>query len=409
MKTKLLVTAVISMMAYAGALMAADEAKPEQKPDAAPAAAPKADAPKTDDKAADEAKAPSFESMLASLPDPVATIGDGKISRQDVADELQPMANMMKKRGGRDITPEIFDLAVRQTVDDMINRAVLIDMAKAEGVPLLTPEDKKVDDKLAEIKKQFNSEDDYKKILQEQGIGEKDLRKRIAVGLTIEDLIEKKIKASIKDEDVEKFYRENQETMFKNPEMVEASHILLKIEEPAKEALDKMDDEQKKKAVDEAKAKALAKAKEILAKVKQGEDFSKLAKENSACPSGKEGGSLGKFPKGRMVKQFEDAAFALKPGEVSEVVETQFGYHIIKTTAKDEAGTVPLEKVKDDIRKQLVGQKMQKELEENKEKAKIKILLPPPKEGALPMELGKPGKDGADDEDDDEGGEDEED
>lgn len=71
-------------------------------------------------------------------------------------------------------------------------------------------------------------------------------------------------------------------------------------------------------------------AESALNRIKQGEDFAKIAKRVSQCPSSKKGGNLGKFGKGKMVKEFEDAAFALQKGEISPIVKTQFGYHIIK-------------------------------------------------------------------------------
>lgn len=71
-------------------------------------------------------------------------------------------------------------------------------------------------------------------------------------------------------------------------------------------------------------------AESALNRIKQGEDFAKIAKRVSRCPSSKKGGNLGKFGKGKMVKEFEDAAFALQKGEISPIVKTQFGYHIIK-------------------------------------------------------------------------------
>lgn len=86
---------------------------------------------------------------------------------------------------------------------------------------------------------------------------------------------------------------------------IRASHILVKTEEEAKK---------------------------LLEEIKNGADFAKLASEHSMCPSGREGGDLRFFGRGMMVKPFEDAAFALKKGEVSEPVETQFGWHLIKLT-----------------------------------------------------------------------------
>jgi peptidyl-prolyl cis-trans isomerase C len=145
---------------------------------------------------------------------------------------------------------------------------------------------------------------------------------------------------------------------------VRASHILLGVDASA--------------SADE-KQKAKTKAEDILKKVKAGEDFAKLAKDNSTCPSSAQGGDLGFFGKGQMVPAFEQAAFSLKTGDVSEVVETQFGYHIIKLTEKKEAETVKLDEVKDRISDYLKNQKMQKAVTDFlngvKGNSKVEILL----------------------------------
>ncbi|RMG00548.1 MAG: hypothetical protein D6726_11095 [Nitrospirae bacterium] len=146
-------------------------------------------------------------------------------------------------------------------------------------------------------------------------------------------------KIKVSEEDMKQYYKANAE-QFKKPEEVKARHILIKVKRDASE--------------DEKKA-ARKKAEEILSKIKKGEDFASLAEKFSDDPgSAKRGGDLGFFSRGRMVKPFEDAAFSLKPGEVSGIVETRFGYHIIKVEEKKPASIQPFEAVKDTIKNELI-------------------------------------------------------
>ncbi len=101
-------------------------------------------------------------------------------------------------------------------------------------------------------------------------------------------------------------------------------------------------------------------AEDLLGRLKAGEDFAELAKEYSTCPSAAEGGNLGTFGRGQMVQEFEDAAFALKPGELSDIVETEFGYHIIESLNRIEE-MEPFEAVKDDLLEMLKQMKIREE------------------------------------------------
>jgi peptidyl-prolyl cis-trans isomerase C len=146
-------------------------------------------------------------------------------------------------------------------------------------------------------------------------------------------------KITIPDNEIKTYY-ETHPDEFKTPEMVKASHILIKVD-PSKSA--------------DEKNTARAKAEDLLKKIKAGEDFSKLASEKSDDTNSKlKGGDLGFLPKGKTVKQFDDVAFSLKPGEISGVVETQFGYHIIKVEEKKAASTEPYESVKEKISQKLL-------------------------------------------------------
>jgi peptidyl-prolyl cis-trans isomerase D len=140
--------------------------------------------------------------------------------------------------------------------------------------------------------------------------------------------------------EVEKYYRDN-EPQYTTPEQVRASHILLKTE-----------------GKDEAAVKAQAEA--LLAQVKAGADFAALAKQKSEDEVSKaQGGDLDYFGRGRMVKEFEDVAFALPVGQVSDVVKSSFGFHIIKVTDRKPETRRPLDEVRQQITEQLAGERAQ--------------------------------------------------
>jgi peptidyl-prolyl cis-trans isomerase C len=162
-------------------------------------------------------------------------------------------------------------------------------------------------------------------------------------------------KITVSDSEVKEYYDKHKDE-YKTPEMVKARHILVKVDPTASA---------------EDKKKGLEKAEDILSRIKAGQDFAKLAAEFSDDPGSKSnGGELGGlFPRGRMVKPFEDAAFSLKPGEVSGIVETQFGYHIIKAEEKKEPGTEPFEKAKDRTRQKLIQEQSKIKVNEFIEKA----------------------------------------
>lgn len=198
---------------------------------------------------------------------------------------------------------------------------------------------------------QFGGEEALKESLKTYNVGIEDIKKDIETYLktlkVMEDYIE------IKDEDVKTYFEENK-AQFGTPEQVEASHILVEDE---------------------------ATAKEVLAKVNAGEDFAKLAKEYSTDTlSAEKGGALGFFGPGKMVPEFEEAAFAMQPGEVSKApVKTDNGYHIIKVTDKKEAVEPTFENSEKEARKLLLEERINTEypkwLDEKKSEYKIEKTL----------------------------------
>ncbi|SUY45597.1 peptidil-prolyl cis-trans isomerase [Clostridium putrefaciens] len=148
----------------------------------------------------------------------------------------------------------------------------------------------------------------------------------------------------ITDEEIALFYAENG-NMFKEEESVSAKHILVD---------------------------SLEKAKKIEEEMANGLSFEDAAKKHSSCPSSQNGGDLGNFTRGKMVPEFEEAAFKLNVGEISGPVQTQFGYHIIKTEQKSEPKVKPLEEVRDIIKENLFQEKQNKKYMDMTEELKIK-------------------------------------
>jgi peptidyl-prolyl cis-trans isomerase C len=155
-------------------------------------------------------------------------------------------------------------------------------------------------------------------------------------------------KSGINDDSMRKHYNDHKGD-FMAPETVTASHILVKTE-------------------DEAKA--------VLAELKQGKDFAELAKQKSTGPSGPKGGALGSFERGRMVPEFENVAFAMQAGDISEPVKTRFGWHVIKVTERTAGQQKSFDEARDDIRQTLVSDYIQSVLKELSDKAAVEIKDP---------------------------------
>jgi peptidyl-prolyl cis-trans isomerase C len=234
-------------------------------------------------------------------------------------------------------------------------------VAKKVNVP-----DADVDGKVAQVRGQFPNEQAFTAALAERQITPDKLKAEIKQQLQAMKLVETEIgpTVTVTDADVSDFYTKNPDK-FQEPEAVHAAHILIRNPENADDA---------------AKKKARTEAQSVLAQIKKGGDFAALAKQHSQDPgSAANGGDLGFVPKGQTVPAFEQAAFALKPGQISGVVESPFGFHIIKLIAHRDGRAVPLQEVKAQIEQFLKQQKMQEKtaayVEKLKAKAKVEILM----------------------------------
>ena len=301
---------------------------------------------------------PAEALIKSTLSDPVAKVGDAVITRA----ELQQAMKVLASQQGGEIPAEAMKQLEPNTLEQLIAAEVLYQAASKQEMKDL---DKQVDFRIAQGKGKFTSMTEYEAALKASGMTEADLIKLVRKDVVINNFVEKEVvsKVSVSDADAKKFYDENS-AQFKKDAQVKASHILIGVEPSA--------------SADEKK-KAKEKAESVLKDIKAGKDFAELAKASSTCPSKEQGGDLGFFGKGQMVKPFEDAAFGLKKDEVSGVVETQFGYHVIKLTDKKEAETVPFDEVKEKIVNFLKNQKIQKGVQElvaaQRDKVKVEKLL----------------------------------
>lgn len=230
--------------------------------------------------------------------------------------------------------------------------------AKAEELKIL-PSEEEVEKSYKELMDTLKADEEYMKNLEKVGIDEAFLKEQSKKDLTWQNYKANFDKtASVSDEEIQKYYDENKESFYRDE--AKASHILIS-------TLDENDKELSKEKKEEAKKKA----EDILKRAKSGEEFATLAKEYSEDPgSASKGGDLGYFPKGQMVKEFEDAVFALKVGEISDIVESEYGYHIIKLTDRiDEQTTV--EDNKDDIKAKLLEEKYTSSIKKLSEEAKV--------------------------------------
>ena len=298
-------------------------------------------------------------------PMPVATVNDVTITQQNFDFELQQTIGQMAQRGQM-IGEETLPMIRQSVLNRMIDEELLYQDSQAKGIAV---PDQRIADELAGIKSRFPSEAEYQTTLTALNMSEDELKIKIGRGLAIQQLIGTlTTDIQVTDEEKKAFYDGNP-AMFQTPEQVRARHILIKVAPEADEA---------------QKKEALQKIKDLQKKVKGGEDFAALAEANSEGPSSAKGGDLGYFSRGQMVKPFEEVAFALQTGEVSDIVETRFGYHLIKVTERREAGTVPFEDAKDrvgqNIRKDKEGQVVRSHLEGLRAKAQIEIqpVNPPP-------------------------------
>jgi len=276
--------------------------------------------------------------------DKAATVNGTVITQAELDDQMKIVIDRLRGSGRfPDVTQ--LDQIRSQVLENLIARELLYQESQKKGIKI---SQEAVNEQLISLKTQFPNEVEFNNALTRMNLNEASIKEKLERDLALKKLIEDEVapKVTVSDSDIRAFYENNPET-FKQPERVKASHILIKVDPQADAA---------------QKAEAQKKIDLVQAKLQKGEDFGALAKEYSEGPTGPKGGDLGYFTRGQMVKPFEEAAFAMKPGEVSGMVETRFGYHLIKVTDKSAETTVPYEDVKERLGEFLKQKKIQEEI-----------------------------------------------
>jgi parvulin-like peptidyl-prolyl isomerase len=286
-----------------------------------------------------------------------------EVSRGQLDDEVIRIKAQAAARG-QNIPPEQMAMVDRQVLDQIIQVQLL--SAKA------TAEDKAAgkalaEKRLEEAKTRLGSEEAFNRQLKVMGTTHEEVLAKWSEGATAEAVLKRELKVNVTAEDAKKYYDDNP-ARFEEPEKVRASHILLMTTDPKTNA--ELTEDQKA-----AKRKAI---EGILKRARAGEDFAKLAKDYSEDPGSKDKGGEYTFPRGQMVAEFEAAAFSLGTNQVSDIITTRFGYHIIKLSEKIPARKVEFAKAEADIKEGLTQQAVQKQFPDYmtklKKEAGVEIL-----------------------------------
>ncbi len=262
----------------------------------------------------------------------------------------------------------------QRVINQLIIQELLDQEADARGIKV---SNKDVDNALKKIIDQMGGREQLQEILNQNGLSAGEFKKDVKNQVRMQKLANSAGKIEVTDKECENYYKKNPDK-FKNPELVRASHILIMANEyqmgeelkskskkdiPTEELTAKV-----KAQMEEKKALAEKLAKELKADSSKFAQYAKKYSEDEG--SAKQGGDLGFFPKDQMVPEFGQVAFSLKPNTVSDVVKTQYGYHIIFVQDRKEPSVTPYEKAKSGIKDYLTNEKQIKALDELTQKAK---------------------------------------
>jgi parvulin-like peptidyl-prolyl isomerase len=277
----------------------------------------------------------------------LATVNGENINQKDV--------NLMLSRFGNQISEEQLPAVTKQILDGLITQKLIMQFIKENKIE---PAKATIDTELNKVREEIKSNPSLanqtlEQVLESHGSSIDDLKKDITISLSLEKYLGKEL-----DDQKLKAYFEQNKAAYDETE-VKASHVLV---------------DTRTMKTDEELAQAKNKINKAKADVGAGKDFADIAKQYSDCPSKEKGGDLGFFKrKGQMVEPFAAAAFALKIGQISDPIKTNFGYHIIKVTEIKQGKDVKFDDIKQNVKQDILQEKAQVLISQLRQKAKIDI------------------------------------
>lgn len=297
-----------------------------------------------------------------SAEEKVATVNGVAILKKDFERDVRRLQEALLTRG-RPLTCDQIHSINQEVLESMIRRELLYQESKKAGIRV---DPREIDREIEDLKKQYLSDAEYRRDLNQRNITEAELRSHVERTLSVQKYIDQSFKNRVEVSDGEMItYYENNLPLFRRPHQVRVSHLLIQT--------DPKEDPSRKR-------EARQKIERIQREIKQGKEFEKLAREHSDGPTRASGGDLGYIRMGQLDKELEKVVFNLKIGELSEIVETEYGFHLFKLVDKKPETILAYENVKDGIRQTLLMEKAKLEADQFartlRDKADVAILLP---------------------------------
>src|SRR5207253_8601302 len=298
------------------------------------------------------------EEIIARVNNQIVSRSEYLRSREQLKQELQQQDATQADK--------VFTVKQKDVLRDLIDQQLLLDKGKDLGITADTELVKRMD----EMRKQMNidSMEDLEKAATSQGISYEDFKQNLRNQIITQQVIGKEVGShmSITKEEEQKFYEEHKDEM-QQPEQIKLSEILVSTQKPNPPADQKAASTTPATSTPATEdpqqlAAAEAKAQDLLAQIRKGASFEEIAKKNSDGPSAPQGGDLGLFKRGMLAKELEDKTFAMKPGEVTDVIRTKQGFVILKVSEHQQAGVPGLKEMEPRIQDAIYMQKLQPSL-----------------------------------------------